>query len=197
MPIILNMEPYNIKVGENIKKYRKGKMTQRELAEKIGKTESSIRKYEKGLVTIPVDVLERIAIALEISVIDLMGISPEDGVKQIEGLKKYLNEKLPRLAADEIPHMAQLAVTGFENLSEEVDFIRGILGKTNISDEFIKFTMDSTFESLGKMMQETEEGKKLLIDYHDLNAEGRAEAAKRVNELTYIPKYNRKAEQEE
>lgn len=63
------------KIGMNIKKYRKGKFTQQELANKIGKTESSIRKYEKGLVTIPLDVLNKIATVLEVKVADLMGIS--------------------------------------------------------------------------------------------------------------------------
>ena len=47
------------KIGMNIKKYRKGKFTQQELADKIGKTESSIRKYEKGLVTIHLDEVEK------------------------------------------------------------------------------------------------------------------------------------------
>ncbi len=61
-------------IGKKIKQYRKGKMTQQELAEKIGKTESSIRKYEKGLVTIPLNVLEQIASSLGITAFDLMGV---------------------------------------------------------------------------------------------------------------------------
>lgn len=80
------------KIGMNIKKYRKGKFTQQELADKIGKTESSIRKYEKGLVTIPLDVLNKIATALEVKVADLMGISD---LKEMDienkAFVKYLN----------------------------------------------------------------------------------------------------------
>lgn len=50
------------KIGILIKEYRKKfKLTQKEFGEKIGKTESTIRKYEKGLVQIPNDVLEKIA----------------------------------------------------------------------------------------------------------------------------------------
>lgn len=60
-----------VEVGANIKKYRKGKMTQAQLGEKIGKTESSIRKYEKGLVEIPWNVLEQIAKHLNVNVIEL------------------------------------------------------------------------------------------------------------------------------
>lgn len=79
----------------NIKKYRKGKFTQQELADQIGKTESSIRKYEKGLVTIPLDVLNRIANALEVKVADLMGISDyleeaEQAIHEIISFKDYL-----------------------------------------------------------------------------------------------------------
>lgn len=75
-------------IGQNIKRYRKGKMTQQELADKIGKTESSIRKYEKGIVTIPLNVLEKIASALDVDVSDLMlvnlvGINHEINTKQI------------------------------------------------------------------------------------------------------------------
>lgn len=83
------------KIGMNIKKYRKGKFTQQELADKIGKTESSIRKYEKGLVTIPLDVLNKIATVLEVRVADLMGISDylnvvEDSIEKAISFKEYL-----------------------------------------------------------------------------------------------------------
>lgn len=83
------------KIGMNIKKYRKGKFTQQELADQIGKTESSIRKYEKGLVTIPLDVLNRIANALEVKVADLMGISDyleeaEQAIHETISFKDYL-----------------------------------------------------------------------------------------------------------
>lgn len=60
-------------VGQMIKQQRKNKkITQHELANLIGKTESSIAKYEQGLVNIPVDVLKLIAKNLEISVYDLI-----------------------------------------------------------------------------------------------------------------------------
>jgi len=59
-------------IGENIKKYRKKKkITQKQLAEKIGKTERTIRGYEAG-VTIPSTALaEEIAKALGITFYDL------------------------------------------------------------------------------------------------------------------------------
>ena len=59
----------NEKIGSNIKKWRKlKKLTQQELGEKIDKTLSSIQKYEKGNVMIPIDVLSNIAKALNIGI---------------------------------------------------------------------------------------------------------------------------------
>lgn len=85
-------------IGKKIKQYRKGKMTQQELANLIGRTESSIRKYEKGLVTIPLDVLEKIASILDVTVFQLMGneyfdVSYPDTAnqsKEYEGFLDYL-----------------------------------------------------------------------------------------------------------
>lgn len=60
-------------IGKNIKRFRKGKMTQAELAEKIGKSASSVKKYELGLVEIPNSVIEQIAVALGVAPRDLYG----------------------------------------------------------------------------------------------------------------------------
>lgn len=55
-------------IGSNIKKYRKAKnMTQVELARKINKSESMIRKYESNSVTPNIDVLESISAVLDVS----------------------------------------------------------------------------------------------------------------------------------
>lgn len=54
-------------VGMNIKAARKKqKMTQKELAELIGYSESSICKYEQGLVEIPMIIIEKIASVLHV-----------------------------------------------------------------------------------------------------------------------------------
>ena len=62
-----------MKIGENIKKYRKAnKMTQYHLGTIIGKSERSIQKYEHDDVSPPLDVLEQLALALDVEVIDLL-----------------------------------------------------------------------------------------------------------------------------
>lgn len=63
-----------VAIGRKIKNQRKQcRLTQAELAKKIGKTESSIRKYEKGLVAIPTDVIEKIAETLGTTPFSLFG----------------------------------------------------------------------------------------------------------------------------
>lgn len=72
-------------VGANIKKARKNsKMTQRQLGEKIGKTESSVQKYESGETECPLSVLELIADSLNVDLLELL-----DSEEQVEMLMKY------------------------------------------------------------------------------------------------------------
>jgi len=71
------MIDYNLEIGKEIKQYRKkAKMTQQQLADSIGKTESSIRKYEKGLVSIPLETLQKIATALGVDTLKLLVNAP-------------------------------------------------------------------------------------------------------------------------
>ena len=92
----------------NIKQARKKKkMKQKELADLIGYTESSISKYEQGLVDIPNTVIGLIARALEVSPVELLGESWEsefnpDGklaeeVKTFESVKSLLDENAIKL----------------------------------------------------------------------------------------------------
>lgn len=62
-----------IQIGLSIRENRKRlKLTQTKLAEMIGKTESSIRKYEKGIIKIPTGVLEELSNIFNISVFNLI-----------------------------------------------------------------------------------------------------------------------------
>lgn len=62
-----------MKVAEQIKKLRKGKITQKELAKKLHKSERMIQKYESGEVIPSVDILRKIAAALDVSIHEIMG----------------------------------------------------------------------------------------------------------------------------
>lgn len=63
-------------IGTRIKNAReKMKLTQTDLASKIGKTESSVRKYETGLTEIPLSVLSKISDALGIKLDVMLGFN--------------------------------------------------------------------------------------------------------------------------
>lgn len=71
-------------IGTNIKNFRKEKnLTQKELAVLVGKTESSIQKYEAGKVEIPTSVLHCIAEKLGHPFIEFYGLDSEKFMKQI------------------------------------------------------------------------------------------------------------------
>ena len=96
-------------VGCNIKNVRKSRnLTQTQLAEQIGKHESSIRKYEKGLTDIPNEVILKIADVLEVSPAELLSVDEwetklnPDGklseeVKTIENVKIFFGEDAVKL----------------------------------------------------------------------------------------------------
>ncbi|EGS9999199.1 helix-turn-helix transcriptional regulator [Clostridium perfringens] len=68
-------------ISENIKFYRKQKgLTQQELADKIGKSINSVKKYESGYTNPPIDVINKIADALEINVIYLVEDTLKDEI---------------------------------------------------------------------------------------------------------------------
>lgn len=77
-------------VGIRIKQLRKEmKLTQKQLAEKINKTESSIQKYESGNVEIPHSVIENIAETLNTTVSYLLGF---EGIQKEMKFDNIFNE---------------------------------------------------------------------------------------------------------
>lgn len=68
-----NEKNQNVKIGYYIKKHRKlNHLTQEQLGQAIGKTTSSIQKYESGKTEVPRSVLEKIASVLGLHVLDLL-----------------------------------------------------------------------------------------------------------------------------
>ena len=82
-------EQLMIDTGKRIKEARQlNHMTQQQLATKIGKTESSIRKYEKGIVNIPLGVLEDISRVLNVSSEKLV-YGTEENKKREEEIRRF------------------------------------------------------------------------------------------------------------
>ena len=92
-------------IGTVIKIYREKKgITQVELSKLIGRSESSIQKYEKGVVEIPNSVLSKISKALDVPLWVIYGIDPKgDEVENynkmiasaINSAKESLKDKIP------------------------------------------------------------------------------------------------------
>ena len=81
-------------IGDNIKKYRKlDRMTQVELAQKINKSESTIRKYEANNVKPDFSVLDDIANVLGCTLIDLVNTTDMsiDSISKSYYLEQYIN----------------------------------------------------------------------------------------------------------
>lgn len=96
-------------IGERIKLLREDKkITQSELAERIGTTKQNIYKYENGIITnIPSDKIEAIAYVLGVSPIYIMGwgeqkepVHAEDDTNGLRGiLKVFSSEEVDELCA--------------------------------------------------------------------------------------------------
>lgn len=89
---MIDYEKIGLKIKENRKRL---KLTQKELGEKIGKTESSIQKYEKGLTQIPNDVLEKLSEVFQMSVFELLSENRQISIADFkENLKKLEKRKM-------------------------------------------------------------------------------------------------------
>ena len=87
-------------INDNIKRYRKERgLTQKKLSELCGIAEPTIRRYEAGTLNPKIETIDKIAYALGITAIDLMGVEYWDkkypniakGSKEYEGFIDYLN----------------------------------------------------------------------------------------------------------
>lgn len=88
-------------VGEKIKSSRKKRgLTQIELGELIGKSGSSVKKYESGQITIPLDTLNDIAHVLSINLRDL--IDSNNSSESLELFKRYLESKKHFITDDKL-----------------------------------------------------------------------------------------------
>lgn len=79
-------------IGENIKKFRLSKsMTQKQLGDLCGMADSAIRRYENGRANPKKETLQKIALALGIPEIELLGLSKEEFLKPLKDEVAFLN----------------------------------------------------------------------------------------------------------
>lgn len=190
-------------LGEKIRKYRKERgFTQKSLGKLVGISEAMVRQYELGLRNPKIDTLQKIAAVLNVPLIALderfkgadsslseMIYITQDKIKQLESLKAQLEngeldfpeehrkEKISELEnqiATSWDYVQQLACLRVQTAREEymdVDYVPEpidglfLVGDVNISPNV------------------------LLKYFYKLNHDGKAEAIKRVKELTFIFDY--------
>lgn len=79
-------------IGENIKRIRKEKgLTQKALGKLCGINEATIRKYELGKLNPKIETVQRIANALNVSVLDILNY--EFSHKDKEKMKEIIKER--------------------------------------------------------------------------------------------------------
>ena len=99
-------------IGLKIKQKRKSlSLTQLELAERVGLTESSISRYESGkIATMPTSTVNKICKVLNIEPSELLGLTPEtsfeydlkDILSSVEDLPLYIKKDLLDLLKQQI-----------------------------------------------------------------------------------------------
>lgn len=78
------MELDNKIVGRNLAKFRKLKdIKAADLAERIGMKESAYTKYERGESAITVDLVQKVATALDINPISILAAAPDNFIESI------------------------------------------------------------------------------------------------------------------
>lgn len=79
----------SVSVGENIRKIRKEKgLTQKQLFELSGIAEVTIRKYESGRITPKNPQVERLASAMNVSPVEILGVDYWDSTINVQQIAK-------------------------------------------------------------------------------------------------------------
>ena len=189
--------------SELIRFYRQREgMTQEDLAEALGVRRSVISKYENGLIEPSITQLKNISKTLHIPIGDLLGIDPNE-----EHL--FSLTSLNSLAYGEDIYLDRYGKT-IRDLRQKANLnIEDFSKKIGISPELLEAIESGIIFPGPSLMRQVSE--KLNIDHMDLtgvptlqerlnenfqllNDDGQKEAAKRVEELTEIPRYQKKDE---
>lgn len=160
--------------GDKIKDARKAAgMTQKQLAEALGVSETYISQYERNARNPKLTTLFRIATALGCKIDDLHAVelqafdSPEAFHRAwAEGQKRAQEEGWPEIAVAYSPNKGYTIISGGDGLTEEA--------------------IDIQRKDFRQSIEQS-----LLREFRRLNDAGQQKAIERVEELTEIPKYQR------
>lgn len=179
-------------IGERLRTIRNVfGMTQKELGMACGMADSAIRKYESNTVAPKLETLQKIAKAFNLSVVFILGKPPFD---DLEYLKQHKTAIISQLQAMRIFNEKikpdDVSLKDFFVLTDR--WLLAIESMPNGMQRMV-FRNPSSIEH----DYTTEEHEKLLRVFYLLNADGRAKAVERVEELAEIPKYQLKPQTEQ
>ena len=171
MVFYLLMGGLKMHTGELIKQARVTmRITQAELAKRLGVTPQAISQYERGIKNPKPATLKKIAAALGVEWYELISNSQDE---QSEIAKEQMRQAIGRVA----------------------DIITKPC-KYEISDELIEDSLKKVTISIPTSYNSARL-EKIIKDYWKLNDDGQQVAVERVHELTEIPRYKRKSTPEE
>lgn len=157
-------------IGERIKKARENAgLTQSELSAQLGIPYQSISQWERGIRNPKLNTLKKIAEALGVEWVEL-----------------YADSKAERLEAVKHDSAANIV---WEKSKGDIKY--QVAGKSGMG-KVRQMTKDDIFEMFENDSRQRE---KYFSLYDRLNFRGKAEAIKRVEELTEIPKYRKRENQ--
>lgn len=136
-------------IGNNIKKYRKyAHLTQIQLAQKINKSESTIQKYEANNVKPDFSVLDDIAEALNVSMIELIKDDTiESSVNKLNYLEQYIKTLGYEIDGDESEgYLVINTPEGTYEITED-----DITDLTNTTKSFILFKLQEIIKHSRKI----------------------------------------------
>lgn len=207
--------PNNNIVGDKIRFFRNKKgITQKALADLIGKTESSIQKYECGSTEVPFSVLEKIANALDITILFLLddeylesasAYFEEEGDSKTSALFHNMASLNKKLATDFYSERnannglhkyddsirVEITPETLENLKQVNIILEKIENGEQLTENNLQVLKNyiQRQEAARKRLKGTMQTMQEILDR--LNEVGQEEAVKRVEELSEIPRYTK------
>lgn len=196
-----------MEIGQSIQEARKkAKLTQKELAEKVGIATITVQQYERGVRTPKIETLQKIAQALNIDVGVLYGVEVNKGnpqyLNRLYGKISEVAEKYGRPEEEVVNWINRcLSMSDKYDMSEAVanrlEFLSGNMAK-RVFEQVDSLSADEQLqmaEAVDLLTQFEKEERRSVLDTIGrlllLNATGLIEAFKRVTELAMLEGYTK------
>lgn len=156
-------------IGDRIKSARKkAGITQAELAKRLGISYVGVSQWENNLRNPKIETVQRIASALNVSIVDLVGTADE------------LNGQI-------VQHLQEAR----KSLEEQKEASSDYEKQTKFGQAVLSLDSAAYKASYQDAAEAEERAKEIFSALRVLNSTGRQEAVKRVQELSYVPDYQK------